>query len=104
MKTSYMTNTESMLKETTSYVNITLHSSAKNNLNLHRNNRYVKINRRRLTLVKSNNEKSKSELNKVEEFLLDKTENVQVDKNITSAKDGIRYDYNDSSDFNEDNF
>ena len=99
-----MTNTESMLKETTSCVNITLPSSAKNNLNFSRNNRYVKINRRRLTLVKSNNKKSKSELNKIEEFLLDKTDNVQVDKNITSAKDGIRYDYNDSSDFNEDNF
>jgi hypothetical protein len=54
--------------------------------------------------VKSNNEKSKSELNKTEEFLLDKTDNVQVDENITSAKDGFRYDYNDSSDFKEDNF
>jgi hypothetical protein len=52
--------------------------------------------------VKSNNEKSKSELNKMEEFLLDKTDNVQVDKNITSDKDGFRYDYNDSSDFNKD--
>lgn len=53
--------------------------------------------------VKSNDEKSNNELNKVEQFLLDKTDNVQIDKNITSAKDGIRYDYNDSSDFNEDN-
>jgi hypothetical protein len=53
--------------------------------------------------VKSNNEKSNNELNKVEQFLLDKTDNVQIDKNITSAKDGIRYDYNDSSDFNDDN-
>ncbi|MDQ0970361.1 hypothetical protein QFZ31_000239 [Neobacillus niacini] len=53
--------------------------------------------------MKSNDEKSKNELNKVEEFLLDKTDNVQIDKNITSAKDGFRYDYNDSSDFNDDN-
>ncbi|MDM5326140.1 hypothetical protein [Neobacillus sp. CF12] len=51
--------------------------------------------------MKSNNEESK--LNKVEQFLLDKTDNVQVDKNITAAKDGFRYDFNDSSDFNEDN-
>lgn len=48
--------------------------------------------------MKSNDE----QLNKVEQFLLDKTDNVQIDKNITSAKDGIRYDYNDSSDFNDD--
>lgn len=53
--------------------------------------------------MKSNNEKSNNELNKAEEFLLDKTDNVQIDKNITSAKDGFRYDYNDSSDFNDDN-
>jgi hypothetical protein len=98
-----MTNTESMVKEFTSCFYITLNSSTKNNLYFYRNNRYVIINGRRLTLVKSNNEKSKSELNKMEEFLLDKTDNVQVDKNITSAKDGFRYDYNDSSDFNEGN-
>jgi hypothetical protein len=63
----------------------------------------VKINRRGLTYVKSNNEKPNNELNKAEEFLLDKTDNVQIDKNINSAKDGFRYDYNDSSDFNDDN-
>ena len=53
--------------------------------------------------MKSNDEKSNNELNKVEELLLDKTDNVQIDKNITSAKDGFRYDYNDSSDFNNEN-
>jgi hypothetical protein len=52
--------------------------------------------------VKSDNENSNNELNKVEQFLLDKTDNVQIDKNISSAKDGIRYDYNDSSDFNDE--
>lgn len=52
--------------------------------------------------MKSNDEKSNNELNKVEQFLQDKTDNVQIDKNITSAKDGFRYDYNDSSDFNDD--
>jgi hypothetical protein len=52
--------------------------------------------------MKSDNEKSNKELNKIEQSLLDKTDNVQIDKNITSTKDGIRYDYNDSSDFNDD--
>lgn len=53
--------------------------------------------------MKSNNEQSNNALNKIEQFLLDKTDDVQIDKNITSAKDGIRYNYKDSMDFNEDN-
>jgi hypothetical protein len=52
--------------------------------------------------MKSNNEKSNNQLNNTKQDLQTNPEHLQVEKNVTAQKDGFRYDYNDSSDFNDD--
>jgi hypothetical protein len=52
-------------------------------------------------LVKSKNGKSNKEL-KNETVLTNETETTQFNKSIPAQQDGFRYDYNDSSEFNDD--
>jgi hypothetical protein len=51
--------------------------------------------------VKSKNGNSNKDLNN-EPVLTNNPDNTQINKSIPAQEDGFRYDYNDSSDFNDD--